>query len=349
MRSEHSLKRISMSFSDFEVSKIHALVQDFPANTEVSVAKIQGSDNYFYGAKNLGNETIELDNSTAIFEIGSITKVLTSSVLASVAKDEIISIEDDINPYFDFEFRRNQQISFQSLATHTSGLPSLPKGMLWTAIFNSSNPYKDCDIPSLERYLKSQLKLSKSKNISYSNLGVGLLSVALSRASNLNYHALMQRYVFDYYHMPETSISTYVGNSRVVKGLDKRGNEAKTWDFGYIEGAGAVLSSTKDLSNYIQANFNPGNDCLNFQRRVRVAEDSQSMALGWFVVDDTNGDRNLYFHNGGTPGFTSAILMDVERKFAYIVLSNISALHVRKGHRVDQLIDELLINEYLDT
>ena len=57
------------------------------------------------------------------FEIGSITKTMTGAVLASLADDGIVGIDDEIGRWLDAG--RNADITVRQLATHTSGLPRL--------------------------------------------------------------------------------------------------------------------------------------------------------------------------------------------------------------------------------
>src|SRR5215470_17377672 len=57
------------------------------------------------------------------FEIGSITKTMTGAVLASLADDGIVRLDDEIGRWLDAGV--NGDITLGQLATHTSGLPRL--------------------------------------------------------------------------------------------------------------------------------------------------------------------------------------------------------------------------------
>jgi D-alanyl-D-alanine-carboxypeptidase/D-alanyl-D-alanine-endopeptidase len=66
-----------------------------------------------------------------IFEIGSITKVFTATVLAEMALEGLVSLDDPVQRYLPAGVElpvRGRPITLANLATHTSGLPGLPKG-----------------------------------------------------------------------------------------------------------------------------------------------------------------------------------------------------------------------------
>lgn len=332
-----------MDFTKSERQKVGKLISSFPVNTELSVAKITKGRPTFYGAVKSETQINPIENHDSIFEIGSISKVLTSSLLAKMALDDGLNINSSINPLFPIKFFNNQEITYKSLSTHTSGLPRLPKGVVWKALFNGKhNPYARCNEPALIDYLQNNLKLKSKKSISYSNLGVGLLGVVLEKYSGTPFGELINNKVLDPLNMANSSTSKNGLKGKFVQGLDKKGNPSISWDLGYLAGAGAVLSSIGDLTKFIVANFDGNNAFLEYQRKSVVEEKHQCMSLGWFILDKAQKGERFYFHNGGTAGFSSAILMDVKEKNAFIILSNISGLHKLRGQKVDQLIFSLM-------
>jgi hypothetical protein len=62
-------------------------------------------------------------------------------------------------------------------------------------------------------------------------------------------------------------------------------------------------------------------------------------SIGWHIIQNKTGD--FYFHNGGTGGYTSSMLMDMQRKKGVVILSNISAFHSKMTY-LDTLCFELL-------
>ena len=332
-----------MNFTKSEKQKIEDIISSFPVNTELSAAKITKGIPTFYGAVKSENQINSMDNHESIFEIGSISKVLTSSLLAKLVLDDGLNIDAPINSVIPIKFYDNQEITFKSLSTHTSGLPRLPNGVVWKALFNQKlNPYEDCNEPALIDYLQNNLKLKSKRSISYSNLGVGLLGIALEKYSGISFVELINTRVFEPLNMVNSAISKSGLRGKFVQGLDKKGSSSISWDLGYLASAGAVLSSVGDLTKFVIANFDGNNAFLEYQRKSVIQEKHQCMSLGWFILDKAQKGERFYFHNGGTAGFSSAILMDVKEKNAFIILSNISGLHKLKGQKVDHLIFSLM-------
>ena len=60
------------------------------------------------------------------FEIGSVTKTMTATLLALLAGDGIVSLDDEVGGWLDAA--PNARVTQRELATHTSGLPPVAPG-----------------------------------------------------------------------------------------------------------------------------------------------------------------------------------------------------------------------------
>jgi len=334
-----------VNFTDFEIDKINKVAKLFPMGTEISVAKIADNNPYYYGVANSEKGINSIENSNAIFEIGSLTKVLTSSVLAKMSINDMIKIDEPINSVLPFALKDNEQITFRELATHTSGLPSLPPGIFWGALFkNKGNPYKNYSENKLVNYLANDLKLKRKGKVSYSNLGAGLLGYVLSTMLNRSYNDLLIEELFTPLNMTSSTTNRKQIKNRLVQGLNTKGQPTSNWDLNIIKGAGAVLSTTEDLVKFVLANFDSNNRVLEYQRQVAFNNGSECLALGWIILDIDKKDECLYFHNGGTGGYSSTMLLNIKTQNAFIILSNISGFHKLKGQKVDGLTLSLMGN-----
>jgi len=175
----------------------------------------------------------------------------------------------------------------------------------------------------------------------YSNLGAGLLGLFLSELENSSYENLLQEKIFEPMEMRRSTTDREMIEDYLVTGLTKRGGTAKNWDMADLAGAGGVLSTAEDLSRFIQANFNPDDPVLSLQRDSTFqVNDSMDIAMGWFILNRDSGDR-WYWHNGGTGGYRSSVVMDPEQKTGVVVLSNISAGH-SEAVKIDRLSFDLM-------
>jgi len=112
--------------SENQAKLIFEKTKQFPNETEISLAVINGGDLTYFGIKRKNDTIIYLNNSKHIFEIGSITKVFTANLLAKAVIENKIKLDDDINDYLNLKFKNDNSITFKDLANHTSGLPRMP-------------------------------------------------------------------------------------------------------------------------------------------------------------------------------------------------------------------------------
>ena len=316
----------------------------FPDKTQLSIAFIENGTTKFYGIIK-ENDTIKfIDNKDRIFEIGSVSKIFTSTLLADAVLDKKIKLDDKINAFFKFTFKNSIELDFKSLANHTSGLERLPSNLDFSKI-NPNNPYKEYDEAMLNSYLKDELKLNNKtgEQYEYSNLGAGLLGYTLGVMQKSNYGKLLKEKIFNKYKMPRSFTCTCENEFETgsVKGLDSNGDEVSNWDFDVLVGAGGILSTVTDLSEFVNAQFNTENKELELTRiPTFTVNEKIKTGLGWHIIK-TGPDKEIYWHNGGTGGYSSSVAMDTELKNGIIILSNVSAYNPDMKN-IDNLCFELM-------
>ena len=317
---------------------IYSKSKDFPNNTQVSIAVIQNGKTDYYGIIKENDSIKSIENQNKAFEIGSITKVFTSTVLASLVEDKKIKLTDEINSYYPFTFKDNIKLKFEDLANHTSGLPRLPENQ---DLSNGVNPYKNYGKTELDDYLQNILKLkNEPSTYLYSNLGAGLLGYTLGLSEKSSFQELLQQKVFDKYKMTNSYTSSQNLGSKLVKGLNTNGEIVSNWDFDVLFGGGGILSTTEDLAKFATAQFNPNNKELALTRKPTfTVNETMKMGLGWHIFKSEDG-KDLFWHNGGTGGYSSSMAVNVENQTAIIILSNVSGIN----EKIDALCFELLKN-----
>ena len=326
-----------------QVGLIFNKINEFPENTQISIAFIMNGQVVFYGLKRQNNSIINIDNQSSVFEIGSITKLFTATLLANYINDGTIDIEDHINNYLPFKLNDSIQISFKELANHTSGLPRIPSNLFMPALFNTGNPYRHYSEDKLEKYLTGKARVTdvSVKSFKYSNLGFGLLGYTLCKIENKSYNDLLNEKIFSKYEMLNSSAIRSELESRLVCGLNKKGNKTQNWDFASLESAGAILSTTEDLSGFAIAQFDELNRELAMMReKTYTIDEKGGIGLGWFISKFESGDI-LYQHKGVTGGYSSAIAINVNNKTGIIILSNVSGFSKKMGN-IESLCFDLL-------
>jgi CubicO group peptidase (beta-lactamase class C family) len=317
--------------SDAEIRKI--LVDRIDAQKQsvgivVGVIEPSGRRVVWYGR--LANNDSRPLNGDTLFEIGSITKVFTSLLLAEAVERGEVALTDPVGKFLPASVkipeRGGRSITLQDLATHTSGLPRMPTNF---SPKDPANPYADYSVENLYSFLSGvQLTRDIGSAYEYSNLGGGLLGHALTLSARAaDYESLVRARVTTPLGMASTAITLSPEmKSRLAAGHDALLRPVANWDLPTLAGAGALRSSTNDLLTFLGANLGflktplaPAMATMLTVRRPTGAP-NLSVALGWHVL--TMRGRDLIWHNGGTAGYRTFIGFDPIARVGIVVLSN---------------------------
>lgn len=312
----------------------------FPNHTQLSIALINNGEVSYYGIKKESDTISTIDNHKSIFEIGLISKVFTATLLANFVIEGKIKLKDNINDYLETPFNNNTKLSFINLANHTSGLPGLPTN-LDLAKVNLENPYKEFKEKELNEYLTKHLELSEKGEYKYSNLGVGLLAYTLGKIENVTYESLLQNTLLSKYDMQNSTADITKIKGDLVRGLNNDGEEVPNWELSVLAGAGAILSTVEDLSQFAISQFDNSNKELKLTRKkTNEINEKMDIGLGWHILK-SNSENRWYWHNGGTGGYSSSMVIEEKSKNGIIILSNVTAFNPNMGN-IDKLCFELM-------
>jgi CubicO group peptidase (beta-lactamase class C family) len=285
-------------------------------------------------------------NGDTLYEIGSITKVFTSLLLADMVERGEVALDDPVAKYLPVGVRmpeRNgKQITLLDLSTHRSGLPRMP------ANFNPKDPtrpYVDYPVERLYEFLSShELRRDVDAEWEYSNLGAGLLSLALARRVGTDFETALRDRVFRPLGMNSTVIAlTPALKSRMTTAHSSVFRLAPTplWDFTpAFFGTGSLRSSANDLLIFLAANLGyvktPLSAAMARMRTVhRDGADNFKMGLGW-RIEQLLGIE-IVWTGGASYGSRSFSGLDPKSRVGVVVLSNYNG-----GYGIDDIGRHLL-------
>jgi CubicO group peptidase (beta-lactamase class C family) len=266
----------------------------------------------------------------SVFEIGSITKTFTAAVLADMVAKGEVKLDDPVAKYLPADVRvpsRNgRQITLLDLATQSSGLPRMPTNF---SPKNPDNPYVDYTEQDVYAFLKSyELPRDVGATYEYSNLGMGLLGIALARKDGRSYEAMVKARVLDPLSMGDSRITLSPQlRERLALGHDVSGKVVSNWDITGLGGAGALRSTMTDMLAYLAANIDSTRGPLGrvlastHGKRHDTPSPRMSIGLAWHILSTPAGGT-IVWHNGGTGGYRTYIGFDPARRIGAVVLTN---------------------------
>ncbi len=263
-----------------------------------------------------------------IFEIGSITKVFTTLILMDMVYEKKVYLDQPIDiflPGIKIPEKDGKKITFRHLATHTSGLPTIPDNLRPK---NPMNPFADYSTEDLYTFLKNySLPRVPSEQFEYSNVGMGLLGHLLCKRANKSYDELVMSRVCKRLEMKNTAVNLTDDMKTSFAQGHRLKEPMESWDIPTLTGAGALHSDIKDMVLFLCANMglyqssivNLLKDCHKPQHTLTP---SQEVGLGWMITSE-NGAPTIS-HNGGTYGFKSYLGFKPDLQRGVVILSNSS-------------------------
>ncbi|WP_343307534.1 serine hydrolase [Chitinophaga niabensis] len=284
---------------------------------------------YNYGETLKGNNT--LPNENTVYEIGSVSKTFTGTLLALQVIRGKIKLDDPIGKYLPDSVPQpvfdGVPVTMVSLSNHSSGFPRLATNMFKDAV-DIRNPYAQFTNDNLFHFVKN-LKLERKvgDKYEYSNVGTGLLGVLLARHAKTTYATLLEREITLPLQMKDTKVQlTESMKSRFIQGYTKELQLQGPWDFQDIAGMGGIRSTMHDMLIYARANMSKQPTILE---KAMVLAHQQTFAganivgLNWLLF--SKDGKNWVTHTGQTGGYHSFIAVERESGTAIVVLSNVSA------------------------
>jgi CubicO group peptidase (beta-lactamase class C family) len=254
------------------------------------------------------------DDKSYIYEIGSITKTFTISLLCKALNDEKISLDDTITKYMPLDTDRYFP-TIRQLATHTAGYGNYPLNLYAKLIIffltSKDNPFLGYSNGELMRDVSKKKLSNKKYKWNYSNFGISVLGYILGKTYGSDYKIIMEDFIRQTLGLEYTAFDN----------MSDDFNAYWEWnnDDAYLA-AGGLKSNVSDMLRYAEIQMNNELPYLRISKTpdntINVYANYNS-GLAW-LIDRESG---IIWHNGETSSFNSFLGFD--DNIAVIVLSNI--------------------------
>lgn len=263
----------------------------------------------------------ELSPELHIYEIGSLTKTFTASMVSKAVREGKMDLSSSIDQYIPLP-EGNNYPTIEELLTHTSGY----KGYYFEWPMVSNFLYGRNDFYGITKDMvirkASEISLPGEYGFNYSNYGYAVLGVILENVYGSHYKALINQFLQMELNLAHTQIS------------EQNGDLGKYWTWNdedaYLP-AGAITSDITDMLAYAQMlldQYEYFADCQVSLREIDASTEQyktlgihmDKIGMAW-IIDSEN---NIIWHNGGTDEYNSYLGFDPQTGTAVVVLSNLS-------------------------
>ena len=258
----------------------------------------------------------------SVFQIGSVTKGLTGLLLADLDARGQVSLADRATDYL--PGASPGRVTLLDLATHTSGLPRLPPGLLRYALLRPRDPYAWYPARRFLREARRSLAAAPGgQPYLYSNYGFGLLGYLLGQAAGTGYERLLAERVCGPLGLLATALDA-ASVQTPVQGY-QRGRPVPPWRLGVMSAAGGLYSTAADLARLLTACLEPDTTSLGSVIRSALAprapiSGNQEIGLAWHHV--LRDGRRVIWHNGMTGGYSAIVAFSPARRAGIAALAN---------------------------
>lgn len=274
-----------------------------------------------YGYANLEHQ-VKVTPST-IFEIGSVGKMFTASLVMKLVEAGKVKLDESIRTYLPEAPATWDKVTVRHMLTHTGGIRrDYPES------FDIKQDYTEADALKLQH--EFPLEFKPGEKWSYSNVAYAMLGYMCSKVSGKDRGDLLSELLFK---PAEMMTARMISESEIVKNRaagyffhdDKMMNQPYESPTSKAEGSAGIYVSVKDMVQWNAAM--DSEKVLSTKLKAQmwtsaVLNDGSKPDYGFGWMVPIIGGHKYMGHSGGVPGFSASYRRFPDDKLAVIVLAN---------------------------
>jgi CubicO group peptidase (beta-lactamase class C family) len=255
-------------------------------------------------------------NENTKFRIGSISKTFTSALIFKAIEEKKLTLDTKLDKFFP-TVPNAPKITINHLLGHNSGIHNFTNDESYLTWHMAPKT----EAQMLDIIVKGGSDFEPGSSSEYSNSNYVLLSYILEKTYKKPFKEIVDTKIIK----PLGLKNTYYGGQ-----INTAGNEANSYKFEGVwakeddtdmsipMGAGAMVSTTADLSRFIEALMTGKVVSQASLDQMKTIKDGYGLGLFTFPFDD----KTAYGHTGGIDGFTSMLAYFPEDKVTFAFTSN---------------------------
>lgn len=315
----------TFSFGQKISTKIDSVIRDnYKNNPEIgiSVGFISNNEEFYTAYGTISKESKSRIDKNSLFEIASITKILTANLIAQAVIDHKIKLDDYIDGFLPKEYVLHQnlknKIRISDLASHQSGLPDIDFPKLIE--LNPQQPISNVTQNTLTALINTCNELKDYGKYRYSTIGYTLLGQILERVYGKSYDIIIREKLTDPLKMTTTLTTDFNVKNRTT-GHNQDGGIQEFFHWNVTAPAGLVKSNSADMIRFLKAVLNDktkAGQASVIGEKIFYKDDKREMGLGLNI--STDDQNTLYLKSGDSMGQSSILCYNRAKKWGIIIL-----------------------------
>lgn len=313
------------------VSKYIEMEIDLNKNPGILIGIIDGDSTYVYGFGEAEKGVNQPPTDSSIFEIGSMTKVFTASLLQILVDEGKIDYQKTLADYLEKEKLHESihDLTVWSLATHTSGFPRVPTNFS-IKDKDPNNPFKNYTNTDFDKFLLDY-NLFQTGNYIYSHINFALIEKIIETVENKDFQLVLEEKLLQPLGLINTThVLDDNQKERLNSGYLLDGSPAPKAEFSTFYGSIGLMSDMNDLIRFVQVNLEIGEESPLQSSLVKTqvsqantgVEKYIDTGIGWHVVRPKRKYYEIVSHRGTGIGHQAYIAFIPETQTGVIVLAN---------------------------
>ncbi|MCZ2357337.1 MAG: beta-lactamase family protein [Bacteroidia bacterium] len=314
-----TLSQIGLAQTNFDKTKLDNYFNALEENNKFMGSVAVSKNGEIIYSKTVGFADVENNvkaTENSKYRIGSISKSFTAVLVLKAVEQKKLDLNQTIDKWFP-TIKNAKEITVKHLLSHRSGIHNFTDDkdyLTW-------NTQPKTEKEMIEIIAKGGSDFNPDSKAEYSNSNFVLLTYILEKTFAKSYSDLLQELIVK----PIGLTNTYVfGKINTEKNECKSYNFAGTWkletetDFTVPLGAGAIISTPRDLTKFADALF--GGKLLTTKSLEIMKTVKDGYGIGLFQIPFYKSIG--YGHTGGIDGFSSVYSHFADEKISYALTSN---------------------------
>jgi len=305
--------------------KIDELLTTYATQNKLNGTVLVAEKGKIIYEKGFGYRNAELkipNDVNSIFQIGSITKQITSAVIMELQQEGKLSVHDKLSKYFP-GFLNGDKITIENLLTHTSGIHNYTED---TVIMKNDVTKHYSEEQMMALFKSYPPDFEPGARWSYSNSAYSILGYIIEKVEKKPYEQVVRQRIFQPLGMSNSGFDfTHLSSPNKTTGyfsLSPKVAVAPIVDSTIAFSAGAVYTTVGDLYKWDRAIYT--DKILKPESWKAVFTPYKNKyGYGWGI--DSAFGKQYVAHSGGIHGFSSYIIRFPQDEAVVIAFDNSSS------------------------